>query len=191
MNKKTIVIFEQIKKTNQYEQEYWSARELANILGYADFRNFEKVIQKAKESCKNADQPINDHFVDITKMIELGKSASRIVGDTALSRYACYLIVQNADPSKEIVALGQTYFAIQTRRQEVQDQVIEDQKRVYLRNEITTHNKHLAQTANRAGVRNYAIFTNYGYMGLYGGLKSKDIIKKKRLKKIKNKQLDS
>ncbi len=115
-------------------------------------------------------------------MIELGKTASREVKDIALSRYACYLIMQNADPSKEIVALGQTYFAIQTRRQEIQDQLIEDQKRVYLREEMVAHGKHLAGAASLAGVRNFGIFMNYGYMGLYGGLDSKQIHARKKLK---------
>jgi len=151
------LIFENVKKVNQYHQEYWSARELAKILDYSDFRNFEKVIVKAKKSCKNAGQSIKNHFVDVTDMIEIGKSASRKIKDTTLSRYACYLIMQNADPNKEVVALGQTYFAIQTRRQEVQEQQIEDQKRVYLRGEIAAHNKHLAQTASQAGVKNYLI----------------------------------
>src|SRR3989338_8283915 len=115
-------------------------------------------------------------------MIKLPKTASRKISNTPLSRYACYLVMQNADPSKEIVALGQTYFAIQTRRQEIQDQLVEDQKRVVLREEITAHNKHLAQTASRAGVQNYGVFTNYGYMGLYGGLKTQQIHKRKRLR---------
>lgn len=115
-------------------------------------------------------------------MITLGKTASREIEDIRLSRYACYLVMQNADPAKEIVALGQTYFAIQTRRQEIQDQLVEDQKRVVLRGEITAHNKHLAQTASRAGVQNYGVFTNYGYMGLYGGLDSRQIHKHKKLK---------
>ena len=178
-----IDVFEKIKKTNQFHQEFWSARELAKVLKYIDFRNFKKVIKKAQESCKNADQPTQEHFVDINDMIEVGKTASRQVEDVSLSRYACYLIMQNADPSKEIVALGQTYFAIQTRKQELQSHSIEDQKRVFLREEVTTHNKHLAQTATQVGVKNYGVFTNYGYMGLYGGLKSKEITKKKKIKK--------
>lgn len=183
MQNKAIVIFEEIKKVNQYHQEFWSARQLAKILDYSDFRNFEKVIKKAKESCKNTGQSIKNHFVKINEMVEIGSSASRQIDDIALSRYACYLVMQNADPSKEVVALGQTYFAIQTRKQEVQDQLVEDQKRIFLREEVTTHNKHLAQTASNAGVINYGVFVNYGYMGLYGGLKSKDIAKKKKLKK--------
>lgn len=182
MKNKTITIFEQTRRINKYNKEYWSARELAKTLEYSEFRHFIPVIKKAKESCKKAGQPIKNHFEDILEMIELGKSASRQIEDTALSRYACYLVMQNADPSKEIVAFGQTYFAIQTRRQEIQDQLIEDQKRVYLRDEVTAHNKHLAQTAGQAGVKNYGVFTNYGYMGLYGGLKSQEILKKKKLK---------
>ncbi|MEK7577854.1 MAG: DNA damage-inducible protein D [Patescibacteria group bacterium] len=177
-----ITIFEDIKKINEYQSEYWSARQLSKILEYADYRNFETVLKKAKESCKNSNQTIRDHFVDVTDMIEVGKTASREIKDTLLSRYACYLIMQNADPSKEIVALGQTYFAIQTRRQEVQDQRMEDQKRVFLRDEMTAHNKHLAEAASHAGVTNYGRFTNYGYMGLYGGLSMQQIHARKRLK---------
>lgn len=177
-----ITIFEEIKKINEYQSEYWLARQLAKILEYADYRNFEMVIKKAKESCKNSAQSIREHFVDITDMIEVGKTASREIKDIYLSRYACYLIMQNADPSKEIVAVGQTYFAIQTRRQEVQDQRIEDQKRIFLREEMVAHNKHLAEAASQAGVTNYGRFTNYGYMGLYGGLGMQDIKARKRLK---------
>lgn len=177
-----ITVFEDIKKINEYQAEYWSARQLAKILEYADYRNFETVLKKAKESCKNSNQTIHDHFVDVTDMIEIGKTASRVIKDTLLSRYACYLIMQNADPSKEIVAWGQTYFAIQTRRQEVHDQIMEDQKRVFLRDEMTAHNKHLAEAASHAGVTNYGRFTNYGYMGLYGGLSMQDIKARKRLR---------
>jgi DNA-damage-inducible protein D len=177
------VIFEEIKRTNEYQSEYWSARQLAKALEYKDYRNFETVLKKAKEACKNSGQSVKDHFGDVTDMIEVGKTASREITDTHLSRYACYLVVQNADPSKGIVALGQTYFAIQTRKQEVQEQLIEDQKRLFLRGEVTTHNKHLAETASKAGVKNYGVFTNYGYMGLYGGRKVQDIHKQKKLKK--------
>lgn len=183
MQNKAVTTFEKIKKINQHQQEFWSARQLSNILEYSSFRNFKKVIEKAKESCENSGQSIKNHFVDINHMVEIGSSTSRQIKDFALSRYACYLLMQNADPSKEIVALGQTYFAIQTRKQELQNQQVEDQKRVFLRNEVTAHNKHLAQTAAQAGVKDYGVFTNYGYMGLYGGLKSKEISKKKKLKK--------
>lgn len=182
MQNATISIFEDIKRTNQYQQEFWSARQLAKTLEYTEFRNFEKAINRAKESCKNAGQSVQNHFVEANEMVEIGSSVSRQIKDIALSRYACYLIMQNADPSKEVVALGQSYFAIQTRRQELQSQAVEDQKRVALRSEITIHNKHLAQTATQAGVKNYGIFANYGYMGLYGGLKSQEIAKKKKLK---------
>jgi DNA-damage-inducible protein D len=177
------VIFEEIKRTNEHQSEYWSARQLAKALEYSEFRHFQTVIDKAKKACKNSGQSIKNHFEDILDMVEIGSTASREVSDTRLSRYACYLVVQNADPSKEVVALGQTYFAIQTRKQELQEEQIEDQKRLFFRGEVTVHNKHLAETASRAGVKNYAVFTNYGYMGLYGGLKVQDIHKKKKLKK--------
>ena len=176
-------IFQQLRQTNESREEYWSARDLAKVLEYDSFRNFETALIKAQESCKNSGQSIKKHFVDINKMIDLGKTASREIKDLHLSRYACYLVMQNADPSKEIVALGQTYFAIQTRRQELQDQAIEDHKRVFLRGEVTSHNKHLAETASKAGVKNHGVFTNYGYKGLYGGLDSKQIHTKKKLKK--------
>lgn len=177
-----ILAFEKIKRINEYQSEYWSARELAKTLKYSEYRHFLPVIEKAKEACIKSGQPINDHFENVLDMIELGKTATRQVQDILLSRYACYLIMQNADPSKEIVALGQTYFAIQTRKQEFQDQLIEDHKRIMLREEVSTHNKHLAETASRAGVQNYGVFTNYGYMGLYGGLDTQQIHKKKHLK---------
>ncbi|MEK7504574.1 MAG: DNA damage-inducible protein D [Patescibacteria group bacterium] len=179
----TVMVFEKLKKINEYGGEYWSARELADILGYSEYRHFLPVLNRAKEACQKSKQPKNNHFEDVLDMVEIGSNASRKIENTHLSRYACYLIMQNADPSKEIVALGQTYFAIQTRRQEVQDQLMEDQKRIYLRGEVTAHNKHLSETASRAGVGNYATFTNYGYMGLYGGLDMKQIQQVKKLKK--------
>lgn len=116
INKST---FETIKHINEYGQEYWLARELAKILGYSDYRNFLSVIEKAKEACRNSNQKIPDHFGDITEMVQIGSGSERELDSIALSRYACYLIVQNADPSKEIIALGQTYFAVQTRKQEI------------------------------------------------------------------------
>ena len=178
----SMVIFEKLKRLTESKKEYWSARELAKVLEYVDYRNFETVVKKAKESCKNAGQSVKNHFVDVTKMIKLGKAASRDIDDICFTRYACYLIMQNADPFKGIVALGQTYFAIQTRRQEVQQQGVEDKKRVFLREEITAHNKHLAEAASIAGVKNYGVFTNYGYRGLYGGLTMQDIHRIKKLK---------
>ena len=183
MANESIVIFESIKRVNDDNNEFWTARAMARELGYSEYRHFLPVIEKAKLSCKNSGQSIKDHFEDFLDMIELGKTASREMLDTKLSRYACYLIMQNADPSKEIVALGQTYFAIQARKQEVQEQIVEDIKRVDLRGEISIHNKHLAEAASMAGVRNYGLFTNYGYRGLYGGRTMQDIQRVKGLKK--------
>jgi len=178
--------FEKIKRTNEAGNEYWSSRDFAQILGYSDYRNFEQVIKKAKTACFNSGQRIEDHFVDITEMIEIGKGGQRSVNSVYMSRYACYLIVQNADPSKEIVALGQTYFALQTRKQEVSEQDTEDQRRLLLREEMKTHNVRLAGAAKEAGVvkaTDYAIFQNHGYIGLYGGLTAQDIHRRKMLKK--------
>ncbi len=191
--KKTI--FEKIKQTNEYGQEFWSVRQLAKALDYDDLRNFLNVVEKAKESCKNSGFDIADHFVDITEMVPLGSGAERAMPSIALSRYACYLIVQNADPSKEIVALGQTYFAYQTRKQEIQEQkrfeelTTEDEKRLFLRREMREHNKQLVEAAKNAGVidpLDYAIFQNHGYMGLYGGMTAKDIQRRKKLKEKDN-----
>lgn len=176
-------IFEQIKKINEYGSEYWSARDLYKILEYADWRNFENVIDKAKIACTTSSQDVDDHFVDINEMIELGKGATRPVRDYKLSRYACYLIAQNGDPEKQPIALAQTYFAIQTRKQEVNEQLMEDSKRVLLRGEMKEHNKNLAKAAKEAGVINHANFQDYGYMGLYAGMRQKDIKVKKKLKK--------
>jgi DNA-damage-inducible protein D len=178
--------FERIKRTSEAGNEYWSSRDFAQILGYSDYRNFEQVIKKAKTACFNSGQHIEDHFVDITDMIEIGKGGQRPVSSVYMSRYACYLIIQNADPGKEIVALGQTYFAIQTRKQEVSEQETEDNRRLLLRQEMKTHNVRLAGAAKEAGIvkaSDYAIFQNHGYMGLYGGLTSSDIHHRKGLKK--------
>ncbi len=175
--------FEEIKGVDENGVEYWSARELVEVLEYSKYLNFLKVIEKAKESCKNSKQDINSHFADVGHMVQVGSGAKREVEDVFLSRYACYLIMQNADPRKVVVAKGQSYFAIQTKRQEDADTLIEDNKRVFLREEIKKHNTSLTKTAASAGVENYAIFQNAGYQGLYGGLISKDIHKKKKLKK--------
>ncbi|MBI1859040.1 MAG: DNA damage-inducible protein D [Candidatus Melainabacteria bacterium] len=192
LDKPNKLTFESIKQINEYGQEYWSSRELAKVLGYTDYRNFLSVIAKAKEACKNSGHKTSDHFVDIDEMVQLGSGAKREIDSQALSRYACYLIVQNADPEKEIVALGQTYFAVQTRKQELietkkyQELKTEEEKRLFLRSEMKRHNKLLAFTAKEAGIIetiDYAIFQDHGYKGLYGGLNSKDIHKKKRLKK--------
>jgi DNA-damage-inducible protein D len=178
--------FERIKRTNDAGMEYWSSRDFSEILGYSDYRNFEGVIEKAKLACFNSGHRLEDHFVDVTEMVAIGSGAERPVKTILLSRYACYLAIQNADPKKEIVAHGQTYFAIQTRRQELADERIEEDRRILLREEMRRHNVQLADAAKDAGViepKDYAIFQNHGYMGLYGGLKQEDIHQRKGLKK--------
>lgn len=182
-------IFEKIKNINDYEQEFWYARELQEVLAYKRWDKFCNVIDKAKEACKSSDIDVLDHFSYVGKMVELGSGSQREIEDIMLSRYACYLIVQNADSRKKIVALGQTYFAVQTRKQELSvnfEQLSEDRKRLAIRNELKEHNKNLVDAAKDAGVETnleYGIFQNKGYMGLYGGLKAKDIHIKKGLKK--------
>ncbi len=190
--KNGLKIFEEIKKIDEKGREFWNARDLAKILGYSEFRHFLPVINKAREACTNSNYKASDHIEDILDMVDLGSGAKREITSFKLSRYACYLIVQNSDPSKEIVALGQTYFAIQARLQEIKQMdeyanlTNEDEKRLFLRNDLTRHNLILASTAKNAGVVNpldYAIFQNHGYQGLYGGLDTKAIHKKKGLKK--------
>jgi len=185
-------LFEQIRQTDENGNEYWLARQLAKALEYNDFRNFIKVITKAKEACENSGQIIENHIVEANEMVAIGSGATRNMPSYKLSRYACYLIVQNANPSKEVVALGQTYFAVQTRLQEIRQMddynrlTTENEKRLFLRNELAKHNLQLAAAAKGAGVIepiDYAIFQNHGYMGLYGGLDAKAIHKKKGLKK--------
>lgn len=183
--------FEGIKQSDDQGHEFWLARELAPLLDYPQWRNFLPVLDKAREACSNSGQRVEDHFADIRKMVEIGSGARREVEDLRLSRYACYLVVQNGDPSKPVIANGQTYFAMQTRRQELADdvkfaQLSEDEKRLAIRNELATHNKHLAAAAKDAGVEtslDYAIFQDHGYKGLYGGLGNKDIHARKGLKK--------
>ena len=176
-------IFEKIKRINEYQSEYWSSRDLAKTLDYSNYDKFLNVINKAKEACKNSGQVIHNHFSHVDEMVEIGSGAKRAIDTVYLSRYACYLIIQNSDPSKEVVALGQTYFAIQTRRQEKVGLLVEDNKRLRLRDEIKKHNVSLAEAAESAGVENYGKFQNYGYKGLYGGLDASDIHKNKSLKK--------
>ena len=185
-------IFEQIRRIDENGNEFWSARDMAKVLEYSEYRHFIPVIEKAKEACRNSGQNFMDHFEDYLDMIEIGKGGKRPVNSVKLSRYACYLIIQNADPSKEIVANGQTYFAVQTRIAEIKQMdeynylSTEDEKRLFLRNELAKHNAQLASAAKDAGVldsKDYAIFQNYGYKGLYGGLDAKAIHTHKGLKK--------
>ena len=192
ISKQALSVFEQIRQTDENGNEFWAARQLAKALEYTDFRNFLSVIEKAKEACKNSGQEVENHLVEFNEMVSIGSGAEREMNSYKLSRYACYLVVQNADPSKEIVALGQTYFAVQTRLQEIRQMdeynrlSTEDEKRLFLRNEMAKHNIQLAAAAKDAGVIepiDYAIFQNHGYMGLYGGLDAKAIHAKKGLKK--------
>lgn len=183
--------FEEIRQFDADGNEFWSARDLAPLLEYQDWRNFMQVVDKARLACGQSGRPVDDHFGDVTKMVPIGSGAQRPVPDVHLSRYACYLIVQNGDPSKPVIANGQTYFAMQTRRQELADdakfaRLNEDEKRLAIRNELATHNKHLAAAAKDAGVEtslDYAIFQDHGYKGLYGGLGNKEIHARKGLKK--------
>lgn len=192
IRKNSLSVFEKIKNTDKNGNEFWMARQLSKVLDYTDFRNFIGVIEKATEACKKSGQLVNDHIVEANEMVVIGSGAAREMQSYKLSRYACYLIVQNADPSKEVVALGQTYFAVQTRIQEIQQMdaynqlSTEEEKRIFLRNEMSKHNTYLAAAAKNAGVQDgmdYAIFQNHGYMGLYGGLDAKGIHQKKNLKK--------
>lgn len=182
-------VFEDIKHINEYGQEFWYARELQAVLEYTEWRNFYKIIDKAKNACEYSRNEVSDHFVDVNKMVEIGSGAEREIQDIILSRYACYLIVMNGDPRKEVIALGQTYFAVKTRQQELiedYDQLSEEQKRLAIRNEMIEHNKSLAEAARMAGIteqRDYAKFQNMGYKGLYGGLGAKEIHERKGLKK--------
>jgi len=192
LSKRVLSIFEQIKQIDENGNEYWMARQLAKALDYTDFRNFTSVIDKAKQACENSEQPVSDHLVEFNEVVAVGSGATHTYPGYKLSRYACYLIVQNADPSKEVVALGQTYFAVQTRLQEIRQMdeynrlSTENEKRLFLRNEMAKHNTQLAAAAKDAGVIteiDYAIFQNHGYKGLYGGLDAKGIHAKKGLKK--------
>ena len=181
--------FESIKHINEFGQEYWLARELQVVLEYSQWRRFAETIDRAIEACENSGIDVADHFAEVGKMVEIGSGASREVDDYELSRYACYLIVMNGDPRKEVIAVGQTYFAVKTRQQELidqYDQLSEDQKRLAIRREMAEHNKSLADAAKNAGVieqRDYAIFQNMGYKGLYGGLGVQEIHARKGLKK--------
>lgn len=182
-------IFENIKHTLEDGIEYWNARELQNVLEYTDWRNFLKVIDKAKIACENSGILIEEHFVDVNKSSPMPNGGTRLIDDIQLSRYACYLIMQNGDPRKEVIAIGQTYFAVKTRQQEIIDNydiLTEEQKRLAIRNEIVVHNKALAEAAKQAGITEpveYAVFQNWGYKGLYGGMDMRAIHQHKGLKK--------
>ncbi len=181
--------FEAIRKMSESGSEYWSARELYKLLGYSTWQKFQYALEQAKIACVNSEQDISDHFNLRVKMIKAGKGAMRPLEDYWLTRYACYLIVQNADPSKPIVALGQTYFAYQTRRQEIADELAlstlpEDQKRLVFRSMMATFNIRLAEAAQQVGVikpEDFATFQDHGYMGLYNGLRENDIHARKQL----------
>lgn len=182
-------LFESIKHINEYGQEYWTARELQPVLEYVQWRRFYETIDKAKEACKTSGGKVSDHFAEVGKMVDVGSGAKREVDDYQLSRYACYLIAMNGDPRKKAIALAQTYFAVKTRQQELienYERLTEEEKRLAIRQQMKEHNKSLYAAAKDAGVespKEYAIFTDHGYMGLYGGLRQKDIHQRKGLKK--------
>ena len=188
--------FEATRRENKDGFDYWSARELSKLLGYTEYRKFKNAIKKAEEACAKSGQVVSDHFAHLGGMVSIGSGAKRKVDDVYLSRYACYLLVQNADSSKPIVALGQTYFTIQTRRQELTDEFAgmpEAQLRIIRRSQMSVLNTQLAEVAQQAGVieaRDFAIFHDHGYMGLYGGLKARDIHMHKGLTKKSQDILD-
>ncbi|GAX46807.1 DNA damage-inducible protein D [Pseudolactococcus reticulitermitis] len=180
--------FENIKHLDENGQEYWYARELQPVLEYSQWRRFAETIERAKVASKNAGIPVNSNFADVGKMVKVGIS-EREIGDIKLSRYACYLIVQNGDPRKEVIALGQSYFAIKTRQQELVDNfnsLDENNKRLAIRQEMKEHNKSLLEAAKMSGVTNYGKFQNFGYKGLYGGMTKKDIHDRKELEDGQN-----
>lgn len=178
-------IFENIKHIDEFGNEYWDARELMPLLEYSKWENFHKVIKRAMLACETSNNNVSDHFPELRKTIAMPKGASKTVVDYKLSRYACYLIVQNANPKKKSVALGQTYFAVQTRKQEITEleysRLSEDEKRLYTRILVNNKNKYLFQTAKDAGVANFGKFNNYGYKGLYNGETAKQIAKRKSI----------
>ena len=181
--------FESIKHVNEYGYEFWYARELQSVLEYTEWRNFQKLIEKAQTACENSDMDVDECFVEVNKTSPMPNGGVKLIEDYMLSRYACYLIVMNGDPRKEVIAVGQTYFAVKTRQQELidhYDELSEEQKRLAIRKEMKEHNKSLAEAAQKAGViksYDFAIFQNCGYQGLYGGLGVKEIRERKGLKK--------
>ena len=179
-------IFEDIKHIEENGNEYWLARELQVVFEYTQWRRFENTIIKAKTACNNSNLSVEDHFANVGKMINLGKGGARSIDDYKLSRYACYLIAQNGDSRKKVIALAQTYFAIQTRKQELTEQeynnLTEDKKRLYRRNQARKGNYNLNQTAVKSGVKDLARFHNAGYKGLYNGETANDVFKRKKLR---------
>ena len=180
---KTEKNFEDIKHIDENGVEVWYARELMEMLEYSKWGNFIKVIDKAKKSCENSNNTISEHFADVGKTIKMPKNAEKTIEDMKLTRYACYLIAQNGDSRKKAIALAQTYFAVQTRKQEITRQeyenLSEDEKRLYTRQNVKDKNKYLFDTAKLAGVKNYGKFNNYGYRGLYNGETARDIANRK------------
>jgi len=176
-------VFEDIKHIDEFGNEYWLARELQKVLGYHQWRSISDLIERAKVACNESNVSIENHFAVQRKMIKLAKGAKRNVVDYKLSRYACYLIAQNGDSRKKTIALAQTYFAIQTRKQELTEiefsKLSEDEKRLYTRKIVRNKNLFLFETAKKSGVKNYGKFNNYGYRGLYNGEDAKDIAKRK------------
>ena len=183
---KNVKSFEDIKHIDVNGIEFWYARELMPILQYSNWQNFEKIINKAKISCENSNINVLDHFTDINKMVKIGSGAERKQQDYELTRYACYLIAQNGDSRKKVIALAQTYFAVQTRKQEISEKeysiLTEDEKRFYQRNLTRKGNYSLNQAAKKAGVKNFDKFHNSGYKGLYNGETADDIAKRKGLR---------
>lgn len=178
--------FEKIKHLDENGVEFWYARELQQVLDYKEWRKFENVIDKAKKSCKNSSMTVFEHFVGADKTIKMPKGAEKIISDYKLSRYACYLIAQNGDSRKKVISLAQTYFAVQTRKQELFEKdysmLTEDEKRLYNRNLTKKGNYSLNQTAKNAGVKNFDKFHNAGYKGLYNGETADYIAKRKGLR---------
>ena len=178
--------FENTKHIDENGVEFWYARELMPILQYSNWQNFEKIIQKAKIACENSGIAVIDHFTDVNKMVQIGSGAYREQIDYKLTRYACYLIAQNGDSRKKVIALAQTYFAVQTRKQEITEKeyslLTEDEKRFYQRNLTRKGNYSLNQTAKKAGVKNFDKFHNSGYKGLYNGETADEIAKRKGLR---------
>ena len=178
--------FEDIKHIDEDGSEFWYARELMPVLQYSNWQNFEKLIEKARVSCKNSDISEFEHFIDVNKLSKRANNAEVEIKDYKLTRYACYLIAQNGDSRKKVIALAQTYFAIQTRKQELTEKeysmLTEDEKRFYQRDLTRKGNYSLNQTAKKAGVKNFDKFHNYGYKGLYNGETADDIAKRKGLR---------